>query len=90
MSASPTPYDSDLVCWVMKWCIGAQSLSHVHVFASPWTVACQPPVSKVFPRQEYWIGLPFLTTEGLADSGREPKALESPALAGRFFTTSAT
>ena len=25
----------------------------------PWTVACQAPLSMVFPRQEYWSGLPF-------------------------------
>ena len=28
-------------------------------FATPWTVACQAPLSMVFPRQEHWSGLPF-------------------------------
>ena len=28
-------------------------------FATPWAVACQPPVSMRFPRQEYWNRLPF-------------------------------
>ena len=28
-------------------------------FATPWTVACQAPLSMEFPRQEYWSGLPF-------------------------------
>ena len=37
-----------------------------------------------FPRQEYWIGLPFPSLVDLPDSGTEPK---SPALTGRFFTT---
>ena len=37
-----------------------------------------------FPRQEYWIGLPFPSPGDLPDSGIEPK---SPALTGRFFTT---
>ena len=27
--------------------------------ATPWTVACQAPVSMGFSRQEYWSGLPF-------------------------------
>ena len=28
-------------------------------FATPWTVACQPPLSMGFPRQQYWRGFPF-------------------------------
>ena len=27
--------------------------------ATPWTVACQAPLSMEFSRQEYWGGLPF-------------------------------
>ena len=34
-------------------------LSHVWLFATPWTVAPQVPLSMGFPRQEYWSGLPF-------------------------------
>ena len=48
---------------------------------TPWTAALQAPLSMVFSRQEYSSGLPF------PDSGIEPASLESPALAGRFFTT---
>ena len=33
-----------------KW----KSLSHVHLFATPWTVACQVPLSMEFSRPEYW------------------------------------
>ena len=33
-------------------------LSHVRLFATPWTVAYQAPLSKEFSRQEYWSGLP--------------------------------
>ena len=36
-----------------------KSLSHVWLFATPWTVAHQPPLSMGFSRQEYWSGLPF-------------------------------
>jgi hypothetical protein len=39
-----------------------------------------------FFRQEYWSGLPG----DLPDPGIDPVSLASPALAGRFFTASAT
>ena len=46
-----------------------KSLSPVGLFVTPWTVACQPPLSMVFSKQEYWSGLPFLTQESnLGDS----------------------
>jgi len=50
---------------------------------TPWTVACQAPWSKGFPRQESWSGLPFPSPGNLPDPGIK---LMSPALAGRFFT----
>ena len=67
----------------------AKSLSHVRLFATPWTVACQTPLSMGFSRQEYWSGLPFPPPGDLPDPGIEPATFMSPALAGRFFTTSA-
>ena len=42
-----------------------------------------------FPRQEYWSGLPCPPPGALPDLGMEPASLTSPALAGRFFITSA-
>ena len=33
-------------------------LSHVRLFAIPWTVAYQAPPSMEFSRQEYWSELP--------------------------------
>jgi len=36
-----------------------KSLSHVQLFATPWTVTYQAPTSMEFSRQEYWSGLPF-------------------------------
>ena len=36
-----------------------KSLSHIRLFATPWTVAHQAPPSMEFSRQEYWSGLPF-------------------------------
>ena len=64
--------------------------SHVRLFAALWTVACQDPLSMGFSRQEYWSGLPCAPPEDLPDPGIEPMSLMSPALAGGYFTDSAT
>ena len=60
------------------------------LFATPWTVAHQAPLSMEFSIQEYWSGLPFPSPVNLSDPGIKPVSLMSPALAGRLFTTSAT
>ena len=63
-------------------------LSRVELFATPWTVVLQAPLSMGFPRQEYWGGLPFPSPGDLPHPRIEPM---SPVLAGRylsrFFTT---
>ena len=38
----------------------ARVLSHLQLFVTPWTVACQVPLSMWFSRQEHWTGLHFL------------------------------
>ena len=38
--------------------VAVQSLSHVPLFATLWTVVCQAPLSVEFSRQEYCSGLP--------------------------------
>ena len=55
---------------------------------TPWSAACQAPLSLRFSRQEYWSGLPRPPPENLLDPGIEPVFPVSPALPGRFFTTS--
>ena len=45
--------------------------------ATPWTVACQAPLSMEFSRQEYWSGLPFPSPGDPPDPEIKP---ESPAL----------
>ena len=65
-------------------------LSSVQLFVTPWTVAHQAFLFMKFSRQECWIGLPFPAPRDLPNSGSEPTSLMFPALAGRFFTTSAT
>ena len=57
--------------------VKVKSLSRVRLFATPWTVAYQAPLSMRFPRQESWRGLPFPSPEDLPDPGMEPG---SPAL----------
>ena len=49
-----------------------KSLSRVRLFATPWTVAHQAPLSMEFSRQEYWRGLPFPSPGDLPDPGIEP------------------
>ena len=68
-------------------------LSHfscVPLFATPWTVTPQAPLSMWFSRQEYWSGLPCSTPGDVSNPGTEPMSLMSPALAGVFFSTGAT
>ena len=49
-----------------------KSLSRVQLFATPWTIAYQSPLSMAFSRQEYWSGFPFLSPGDLPDPGIEP------------------
>ena len=42
-------------------------LSCDRLFATPWTVACQAPLSLGFSRQEHWSGLPFPSPEDLLE-----------------------
>ena len=71
-------------------CTVLSCFCHVWFFATLWTVAYQAPLSMGFSRPEYWNGLPCPPPGALPDSGIELMSLISPALAGGFFTTSAT
>ena len=75
---------STLSVWVLS------NFSHVRLFVTLWTVACQAPLSVGFSRQEYWSGLPCRPPGNLRNPGTELLSLASLALAGWFFTTSAT
>ena len=44
-------------------------LSCVWLFATPWTIACQAPLSMGFSRQEHWSGLPFPSPGDLPNPG---------------------
>ena len=49
-------------------------VSHVQLFATPWTVAHQAPLSMEFSRQEYWNGLQFPPPRDLPNPGIKPKS----------------
>ena len=59
-----------LSCFICVW-----------LFATPWTVAHQAPLSMGFSRQEYWSGLPYPSPGDLPDPGIKSKSLMPPALA---------
>jgi len=70
--------------WVTKFCLIYHihpcvccHFSHVWLFVTLWTIACQAPLSLGFSREEYWSGLPFPPTRDLPNPGIKPK---SPAL----------
>ena len=64
-----------MVNWQTK--VIVKSLSHVRLFATPWTTAYQAPPSVGFARQEYWNGLPCHPPGDLPDPQIKPG---SPAL----------
>ena len=59
-------------------------LSHVQLFATPWMVALQAPLSIRFSRQEYWDGLSFLPLGDLPDSGIKLASFASPVLSRKI------
>ena len=83
--------EKSFLCWAVcsrylaiSWKVKGKSLSHVRLFATPWTVAYELPPSTEFSRQEHWSGLPFPSPGDLPHPGIKPI---SPVLVGRFFTT---
>ena len=96
-AVSPQPHpdfrlrNSSLVILSSVLCCAVLScFSHVQLFVTLWTVVHHTPVSMGFSTQEYQNGLPCPPPGDLPDPGIEFVSLMSPALAGGFFTTSAT
>ena len=73
-------------------CVHAKSLQSCPTLCNP--IDCSPPsqahLSVGFSSQEYYSGLPCPPPGDLPGPGIKPASLMSSALAGRFFTTSAT
>ena len=76
------------MCVCVYVCVSV--LSCVQLFATPWTVACQAPLSIEFTRQEYWSGHSLPSLGDLLHPGMEPAYPASPTLASGFFTASTT
>ena len=68
----------------MKVKVKVKSLSHVQLFATPWTVAHQAPPSMGLSRQEYWSGLPFPSPGDVPNPEIEPM---SPGLQADALTS---
>ena len=79
-----------IVATLWMLCAMLSHSSRVQLYATLWTVVCQVSLSTGFSRQEYWSGLPCPSLGDLPAQEIESIALMSPALAGGFFTTSAT
>ena len=60
------------------------------LFVTLWNVTHHAPLSIGFSRLECWNGLSFPSPGDFPDPGIKPPSPMSPALADRFFTTSAT
>ena len=54
------------------------SVARLCLTVTPWTIACQVPLSGGFPRQEYWSGLPF-PSPGIFPTQRFNSHLHLPA-----------
>ena len=68
------------MCWAQP-CVWLMCVpSRGRVFATPWTVACQAPLSMRFSRQEYWSELLFPSPGDLPDPEIEPGSPVSPIL----------
>ena len=76
-----------LCCMCVRVC---EVLSHIRLSAAPRAVARRARLSMGFSRQEDRSGLPCSPPGDLPHPGIEPESLQSPALAGGFFTTTAT
>ena len=66
--------EEELKSLLMKVKVKVKSLSHVQLFATPWTVACQAPLSMGFSRQEYWSKLPCPPPGDLLHPETEPES----------------
>ena len=71
--------------------VKVKSLSRVQLFATPWTIAYQAPLSMGFSKQEQWSGLPFSSPGDLPDPRIEPRdRTQVSHIGGRRFNLWAT
>ena len=58
----------------MRCLNGKRSESHVHLFATPWTVACQAPLSMEFFSKNIGVGIPVSSPGDLPNPGIKPRS----------------
>ena len=68
--------------------VHAQSLSHVQIFGTPWTVAHQAALPMKFSRREYWSGLPFLVSVIFPNQWSKPMIKEPSTECGTVIAQS--
>ena len=89
LKANRLKIQEELISQFKSMCVGELScFSCVQLFAAPWTIVCQGPLSMEFSKQEYWSGLPFPSPGDLPNPGIKPDSVASPALASGFLTIS--
>ena len=71
----------------LTYAIACLLLTCVQLFAPLWIIACQAPLSMIFPRQKDCSGLPFPPPGGLPEPEIQPMYFVSLALTDGFFTT---
>ena len=71
-------------CWLCVCAHVLSRLSHVRLFATPWNVAVQAPLSMGFSRPEYWSGLPCPPP---GDLPKPRNRTHASCNEGGFFTT---
>ena len=64
-----------MICVYIPRCVHAQLLSHVQLFAIPWTIACQAAVSMGLFRKNSEVGCHFLLQGILLIQGLNPRFL---------------
>ena len=69
---SPVRNNLMLLCTCYRGGGGGLVAKSFLTLATPWTVACQAPLSMGFSRQEYWSGLPFPSPRDLPKPRIEP------------------
>ena len=67
------------------WACVLSHFSHVWLFATLWTIACQTPLSMGFSRKEYYSEFPCPPPGDLPNPGIEPVSAVSPALQAALF-----
>ena len=70
---------------VMAFSLWTYMLNHVQLFATPWAVACQAPLSVGFSRQEYLEWVTMSSSRGSSPPGDRTQVSSVSCIAGRGF-----